>query len=268
MIRRILISISMALATATPANAFPPAVHPAPPAAAPCPQFYLGGVPPAEVTAGTGEQLFCHSFFVTNYSTTRRDPVWTSYHLTAAMARGSDAFPRHGRTFAQQVGLAGSLQGNDRDFLHQAFARGHMTPDNDAPDLATQADTYVVTNIVPQVGPFNGGVWARLEAAVHGIAESDGDVFIVTGPIFTTPRPPMNGIAVPSALFKAIFVPSRGFALAFISTNANPTVCRIVAIATVQAEANIDPFPSLPAATKATLPTRPAGWGGFPPACH
>ncbi|HEY0412345.1 MAG TPA: DNA/RNA non-specific endonuclease [Allosphingosinicella sp.] len=276
MLRNFLLPFAVVLAVAAPAGARRPRAHPASagsvqpaaPAPAPCLQFYLAGQPPVETAPGADERLFCHSFYATNYSTSRRDPIWTSYHLTAAMARASDAFDRHSRTFAPQDSLAAALQGSHNDFENPPFDRGHLTPDNDAPDLPQQADTYVVTNIVPQISGFNEGLWSRLEKATHKLAESERELYIVTGSIFGPSRPPMNGITVPSALYKAIYAPSRGFALAFISTNANPTVCRIVAIAEIKRQAGVDPFPSLPAPVKARLPAMPPRWGNFPRACR
>ena len=274
MFQRILLAIAMAVALAAPADARRRTAHstrvlPAPPAPAPCLQFYLGGQMPAgPAPASVDQRLFCHSFYALTYSTTRRDPVWTSYRLTAAMARSSDGFTRHSRTFAPQPGLSVNEQGAHGNYRHPPFDRGHMTPDNDAPDLATQADTYFVSNIVPQISGFNEGLWSQLEGAVHRLAESEGDVYVVTGPIFGDNRPAMNGIAVPSAIFKAIYVPSRGFALAFVSTNERRTECRIVPVAEVQRQTGFDPFPSLQTAVKAQLPALPPGWGAFPSACH
>jgi endonuclease G len=271
MLQRFLVSVSIALAVAAPATARPRAraasLKPAPPAPAPCLQFYLDRTPPAETAPAPDELRFCHSFYVANYSTAKKDPVWTSYLLTAAMAR---AVPpgRKSRPFAPQDGLASSLEASTDDFETPPYDRGHMTPDHDAPGRPQEADTYVVTNIVPQISGFNRGLWARIEGAVHKLAIGEREVYIVTGPIYAENRRPMNGVAVPSSLFKAVYVPSRHIALAFIATNKMPSACRIVAIAQVQREAGVDPFPSLPPETKATVPAMPQGWGKFPRACH
>lgn len=265
MLRWILLPAAALLAAATAAPAQPPA----PPAPAPCLQFYLERRAPEPVAPpAADERIFCHSFYALSYSSGRHDPVWTSYLLTRAMVAGADSFKRRNRRFAQQAGLAADQQGNHDDYTNQGFARGHMTPADDAPDRPTQADTFVVTNIVPQVGPFNGGLWAQLERAVHRLAASEREVYIVTGPLFEEARNPIHGIAVPSAIFKAIYVPSRRFALAFVSTNEQPTRCTIVAIAELQRRSGLDPFPSLTAATKASVPAMPAGFGGFPTGCR
>jgi endonuclease G len=271
MLQRFLVSVSIALAIAAPVAARQrgraSSTEAAPPAPAPCLQFYLDRTPPTETAPGADERRFCHSFYVANYSTVRKDPVWTSYLLTAAMARAVPT-PRISHPFAPQAGLDPSLEASDDGFDSATFDRGHMTPDHDAPGRGQETDTYVVTNIVPQISGFNRGLWARIEGAVHNLAISEREVYIVTGPIFAEARRPMNGVAVPSSLFKAIYVPSRHFALAFIAINKMPSACRIVPITQVQQEAGVDPFPSLPADAKSSLPAMPRGWGHFPKACH
>ena len=271
MLLRLLLAVVAALATTSAYAQLPvcPPVAAAPPAAAPCLQFHFERRQPKVTTSPPpAVRIFCHSFYAISYSPALRNPGWTSYRLTGEMAGQADTFDRRSRTFAAQAGLDASEQGHHNDWQFPPFARGHLTPDNDAPTCATQADTYWVSNIVPQNSKFNGGLWAKLERAVHRLAISEGEVFIVTGTIFGEPRAPMNGIAVPSALFKAIYVPSRGFALAFIATNEFPSRCRIVPIAEVQRQSGLNVFPSLPASIRAQLPQMPSGWGAFPNACE
>ena len=62
--------------------------------------------------------------------------------------------------------------------------RGHMLPS--ATRLAnynTNAQTFYATNMMPQNGDFNGGVWANLEGKVRGKSCSD-TLFVVTGTLF------------------------------------------------------------------------------------
>lgn len=247
------------------------AVAPAPPAPAPCTAFYLGGQAP---TGGPSGRILCHSFYAISYSTTLRDPVWTSYRLTREMARGGDSIGRFPGPFRQDPALTAAQQGAHSDYTNAdpAFDRGHLTPANDAIDMPHQSDTFVVTNIVPQAGLFNRGVWRLLEASVHQLAVRDGEVFIVTGATYATPPRMMHRanrpdrIAVPEVTYKAIYVPSRRVAIGYYATNVHPTTCTIVSIAELARRTGVNPFPSLPASVTASLPafTPP----GQPPECR
>src|ERR1043165_5972645 len=243
------------------------------PAPAPCPAFFLGGQAP---TGGPDGRLLCHSFYAISYSTTLRDPVWTSYRLTRVMAQGGARIGRFQAQFSQDPALGAAEQGAHRDYVHPPFDRGHLTPANDAETMDLQSDTFVITNVVPQISELNQRLWRFLESSVHQLAENEGEVFVVTGATYAADPPLMHRpnqtgrIAVPEATFKAIYVPSRNVAIGYFATNANPTVCTSMSIAELARRTGVNPFPSLPATATAQLPagfTLPAGQGTGVPDC-
>ncbi|MBR2032321.1 MAG: DNA/RNA non-specific endonuclease [Alistipes sp.] len=62
--------------------------------------------------------------------------------------------------------------------------RGHMLPSaTRLYDYNTNAQTFYATNMMPQNGDFNGGVWANLEGKVRGKSCPD-TLFVVTGTLF------------------------------------------------------------------------------------
>jgi len=209
--------------------------------------YYKGTAPQIGAMAAPDQKLFCHTFYAVAYSTTLRDPLWSAEYLTAARAVGGDKGQRlKGITFGPQAGLDPALEGTHADYKNQGVDRGHMTPANDAADDTEQADTFVVTNIVPQAKRLNEHLWAYLEAGVHELAEENGDVYVVTGPLFEGPTKWMNGrIAVPTATYKAVYVPKTGQVAVFIATNVDATVCTIVPVAVLTQRTGVDPFPAL-----------------------
>jgi endonuclease G len=174
-----------------------------------------------------------------------RDPLWSAEHLTKEMAIGGDSISRIDKKFEKDNAIANREQASDSDYL-APFDRGHMTPANDAPDEASQRDTFVLTNAVPQHNKLNRRLWFHLEASVHQIAEIEGDVYVVTGPIFTKKPPLMHGrVARPKATFKAIYVPARNLAVGYVATNTSSPKCRAFPIAEIIRQSGIDPFPAL-----------------------
>jgi endonuclease G len=276
MMRRLLIIAAASLAVATPIAFYSPAALAQKSSAkakatinSNCPAFYAEGRAPATVgaPARSDGRTICHSFYAVSYSTTLRNPLWTSYRLTREMALGADAIGRYHGTFRAEPGLTASEQGAHDDYLFPPFDRGHLTPANDAIDMEAQRDTFVITNVVPQISELNQGTWRLLEASVHELAEQEGEVFVVTGAVFAaTPRlmrrPGRQGrIAVPDATFKALYVPSRNVAIGYFATNANPTVCTILSVAELTRRTGVNPFPSLPSSATARRPafTLPRG---------
>jgi endonuclease G len=277
--RRLLLPFAFVLSILAPVlaqgavSAQSKAVAPAPPAPAPCLAFYQGGQPP---TGGPSGRILCHSFYAISYSTTLRNPVWTSYRLTRQMVRGGDRIGRYHGQFRQDPGLTAAQQGAHRDYVNPPFDRGHLTAANDAEDMPSQADTFVITNVVPQISEVNQRLWRFLESSVHQLADNEGEVFIVTGATFAANPPLMHRpgqagrIAIPEATFKAIYVPSRNIAVGYYTTNANPTVCTVMSIADLARRTGVNAFPSLPASATARMPafTLPAGQGTQPPDCR
>ncbi len=90
------------------------------------------------------------------------------------------------------------------------YHRGHQLPSADRKgSRAINAATFYFTNMTPQLGPFNTGIWERLEARVRTWASSVDTLYVVTGCVVgDDPEYARDnngeGVAVPAAYFKAL----------------------------------------------------------------
>jgi len=91
------------------------------------------------------------------------------------------------------------------------FARGHMTRredpiwGDDEESAKGNADSMHVTNVVPQMQPFNAGVWLGLEDyALEHTREDDMLISVFTGPFFSKSDPIMYGVKIPITFWKVI----------------------------------------------------------------
>ncbi|MGW5152994.1 DNA/RNA non-specific endonuclease [Rhodococcus koreensis] len=91
------------------------------------------------------------------------------------------------------------------------FARGHMTRREDpvwGSDTAASrgnADSMHVTNAVPQMQPFNAGIWLDLEDyALQNARRNDMKISVFTGPFLDDDDPTMFGVQVPVEFWKVI----------------------------------------------------------------
>jgi endonuclease G len=91
------------------------------------------------------------------------------------------------------------------------FSRGHMTRREDPVwgprDTALKAnlDSMHVTNVVPQMQPFNGGVWLELENyALQNARKDDMRISVFTGPFLTSEDPTRYGVKIPTEFWKVI----------------------------------------------------------------
>ena len=91
------------------------------------------------------------------------------------------------------------------------FARGHMTRRED-PIWGTPADAELgnvdsmhVTNTVPQMQPFNAGVWLALESyALENARRDQMRISVFTGPFLLADDPVREGVRIPRSFWKVI----------------------------------------------------------------
>ena len=91
------------------------------------------------------------------------------------------------------------------------FARGHMTRREDpiwgTPEEAAlgNVDSMHVTNTVPQMQPFNAGIWLALESYALEHARQDRmRISVFTGPFFAADDPVREGVRIPRSFWKVI----------------------------------------------------------------
>lgn len=228
-----------------------------PPAAAKpsCSTQLLDGEPPALVNprlaADTRE--LCYTGYATLYSGLTRTPLWSAEHLTRERVAATKGLTRH-NAFHADPSLPPGERAELSDYARSGFDRGHMAPSDDMPDERSQEESFSLANMVPQNPDNNRGLWRNIEAAVRRLAQRDGEVYVVTGPLFqgeTLQR--LNGrVLVPTGLFKAVYDPKRRAAGAYVVPNEEGQDWRAVSIAELERESGIDVFPALPPLVKET----------------
>ena len=83
-----------------------------------------------------------------------------------------------------------------------------MAPAGDMPTPTAMAQSFSLANMVPQIAQHNGGAWNKIEQDTrHYVKRGKGDVFVITGPVFTDagPRIGANGVKVPTYLYKLVY---------------------------------------------------------------
>lgn len=87
-----------------------------------------------------------------------------------------------------------------------------MTPAGDMPTVQAMAQSFSLANMVPQAARHNGGAWAKTveHATRQYAARATGDVFVITGPVFSpnikqSPAIGPGQVRVPRYLFKLVY---------------------------------------------------------------
>ncbi len=238
-------------------------------AATACPEHFLDGEPPRlvnEKLAAKTREL-CNRGFAELHSGITRTALWSAEHLTSKRLEQQRGLERK-NTFHADPRLPPDERAELSDYVRSGYDRGHMAPSGDMPDAQSQDESFSLANMVPQNSNNNRNLWEGIESAVRDLTRKDGEVYVVTGPIFQGQNLQRIGgrVLVPTHLYKAIYDSKRRQAGAYLVTNAEGNEYQRVSIADLEEVAGIDPFPSLPRAVKSMamdLPQpRPHGRSG------
>ena len=99
------------------------------------------------------------------------------------------------------------------DYKKSGYDRGHLSPAADfAFDEKAMSETFYMSNMSPQKGNLNRGLWKDLESKVREWAEIFGRVYVVSGPILEKPASEYksigeNQVSVPEYYYKVILAP-------------------------------------------------------------
>ena len=134
-----------------------------------------------------------------------------------------------------------------RHYANSGYDRGHMAPAADMPDEQSQYESFSLANMVPQAPGNNRGVWARLEKKVRTLAESYGQVYVITGPIFDVePRRIGGAVSVPVKLFKVLYASDGKAIRAYVAENRDDGEVREVDPQSLQEMSGIRLLPGKP----------------------
>ena len=198
----------------------------------------------------TPEILLKREGFFVSYNKEWRIPNWVAWHLTASHTSGD--YYRDGQLFVEDNEIP-RPRATDSDYYGSTYDRGHLCPSGDNKwSKKAQEESFLFTNVCPQNHELNKGDWNDLEKQCRYWAKRQGDLYIVTGPIFyngarnTIGR---NKVAVPDAFFKVVLADrAKAQAIGFVYPNKSghkDMTAYIKSIDEIEQLTGIDFFPLL-----------------------
>jgi endonuclease G, mitochondrial len=166
-------------------------------------------------------EVMVYSGFHLAYNEEFEQAAWVAYVLTKNdVLSGTEARTENFRPDTMiKTGSAAPV-----DYLRSGYDRGHLAPAADFKWSSTaMSESFLMSNMSPQLPGFNRGVWSRLESKVRDWAIANDSILVITGPIFNGIEVYIgeNRVGVPRAYFKVIAdISSPSYkVLAFIMDN-------------------------------------------------
>lgn len=111
-------------------------------------------------------QPICREAFLVAYDAPVRIPVYVAYTLLPQNALG--CFPRT-NAFVADASIQGGA--TPSDYAGTGYDKGHAAPDGDLSwSQQVEYESFLMTNMYPQHGSLNRGIWKLLETSVRGWA--------------------------------------------------------------------------------------------------
>lgn len=178
------------------------------------------------------DQILRNRFYTVGYSYHFRQALW-ALEIIEPDGNLIDEVERLDN-FRPDVRVPIEFRAELSDYSGSGYDRGHLAASDNLDDSELQnSETFLLSNMSPQVSSLNRGPWAKLEAAIRKKDESASvlETYVLTGPLFDFTKPIKilgkdnrygKHIPVPSHFFKCILTESRGGTLrqwAFIMPN-------------------------------------------------
>jgi len=152
--------------------------------------------------ATIGIQHICRQAYLVGYDAAAKIPRYVTYELIPKNALG--CVPRSNAFASDQSVPVGATP---QDYAGTNYDKGHQAPDGDMSwDTQVEFESFLMTNMAPQAGSLNRGIWKLLETSVRGWAVQHNNSFtIYVGAIYNAQdRRIGNGVVVPHAFYKIV----------------------------------------------------------------
>ena len=156
----------------------------------------------------SGVQPICRQAYLVGYDAAAKLPKYVMYVLLPQNALGCVA-----RTNAFAADQSVTNGATPQDYAATGYDKGHMAPDGDLSwDPQVEYESFLMTNMSPQAGSLNRGIWKLLETSVRGWTVQLNQTYtIVSGGVYdATDKKIGKGVVVPHGFYKIVINQATG----------------------------------------------------------
>jgi endonuclease G len=191
-----------------------------------------------------------HKYYTLSYFEKYEQAEWVAYELR----KDQIVYIHLDRPYFEQDPLVKTGSADWVNYKDSGYTKGHLLPAADRKfNITAYNETFLTSNISPQIYEFNAGIWLILEEQVRKWAERYDKLYIVTAGVL---QPGLKTIgyeevAVPEYFYKVIldYTEPEIKAIAFLiphEESNRPLTDFVISIDDLEKLTHIDFFPELP----------------------
>ena len=218
-----------------------------------CPHLETG-------TPKRSDQVLCREGYALGYNYNLKSAEWVAYRLDKEERPGVE---RHDN-FRVDPDIPRKYQTTPKDYKEPVYHLGHLAnAESIDKTLTASSETFLMSNIVPQLPGHNIGIWKGIENRERKWADLRGTVYVVLGVVYQEPITYIgNRVPVPAAFWKVIFDPINKQAIAYLTphkklyTRDLPTY--MVSVDEIERRAGVDLLSALNIKDQQAIEAQPA----------
>lgn len=178
-----------------------------------CPQHVIWGAP--QIKKEGNNQYLCRTAYAVNYNYDTKVA-----HFAVERVRKEALVKAAGRKddFREDPQVPALYRSTLADYAKTGYDRGHIAPAADMTFSAVaMSESFFLTNMMPQDPGNNRGIWKYTEEYVRFWADQYGEVYVISGPLYTERATKVigNGVRVPDYVWKIVIDPARAITFLF-----------------------------------------------------
>lgn len=182
-----------------------------------------------------GDEVIEHSALSLLYDESHEQAKWVAHIITADILNGkhgrsndfrSDTMIKSGSAVDADYFLKHLQEDSTYEYDGFGYDRGHLAPSADFSwSQKALSESYLYSNMSPQLAEFNRESWAELEGLLRGYISdhSNTQLYVVTGPILKDDLPVIergkNQVSIPEEFFKVVIDLENQQGVGFIVPN-------------------------------------------------
>lgn len=190
-----------------------------------------------------------HQYYTLSYNEDHEQAEWVAYELKPTYIKNND----FKRPFFIKDTKVKSGSADWRNYKNTSYDKGHLCPAGDMEfNLDAYNETFLTSNISPQVHAFNSGIWNKLEQKVRYWTVKYDGIYVVTGGVLSSRLKSIGSenVSVPQYFYKILYTnyEKKAKMIGFLIPNEKsnkPLYQFVVSVDEIEKLTGIDFFPQL-----------------------